>query len=269
MTELRQDFARAWVEFDDPVDPENLFRCDLTWLTSDWNCIYGRGCHGIERNNPVAGCCALGAHFSDTDDLNRVKKHVARLTPETWQNHVEGVKKWTERDEDGDRKTKAVAGGCIFLNSPDFPTGGGCALHQLALREGVSITETKPDVCWQLPIRRDFEWRDLADGTRRHVISIGEYTRAGWGPGGHDLNWYCTSNTEAHNAAQPVYLTERETLIALMGEAGYEVLVQHCEARMTALRAIKSVAIKSGRSEEIKTLLAGLAAHPADRVQAD
>ena len=27
---------------------------------------------------------------------------------------------------------------------------------------------------------------------------IGEYTRADWGPGGHDFPWYCSSNTDAH-----------------------------------------------------------------------
>ncbi|HEV7628801.1 MAG TPA: hypothetical protein VGO89_20105, partial [Streptomyces sp.] len=35
------DFARAWVEFPDPADDEQLFRCDLTWLTSRWNCVFG------------------------------------------------------------------------------------------------------------------------------------------------------------------------------------------------------------------------------------
>lgn len=264
MTELKLTFARAWVEFDDPADEENIFRCDLTWLTSNWNCIYGQGCQGIHEGKAENGCCSLGAHFSGREDHSRVKKYVELLTPETWQNHKAAKGKWTERDEDGQKKTRVLNGGCIFLNASDFPAGGGCALHHLADRENTSITKTKPDVCWQLPIRRDFEWRKLEDGTKRYIITIEEYTRAGWGPGGHDLNWYCTSNTEAHNAPKPVYVTEKDTLIELMGEKGYKQLVIYCEARMAALTAARRIAAKNGDPAEVRAIMKGLASHPAD-----
>ncbi|MGC5412946.1 hypothetical protein ACPXCX_56220, partial [Streptomyces sp. DT225] len=46
--ETELDFARAWVEFPDPADDEQVFRCDLTWLTSRWTCIFGSGCQGIQ-----------------------------------------------------------------------------------------------------------------------------------------------------------------------------------------------------------------------------
>lgn len=269
MPELPLTFARAWIEFDNPDDPEDIFRCDLTWLTSNWHCIYGAGCQGIKQSQPNAGCCALGAHFADKADEKRVTKFVAQLTPETWQHYKAGQKSWVEVDEDGDRKTRVHKGGCIFLNDADFPAGGGCALHHLAARTGKKITETKPDVCWQLPIRRDFGWRKLEDGTRRHIITIEEYTRAGWGPGGHDLHWYCTSNTEAHTAAQPVYVTEKDTLVELMGAAAYKVLVKHCEARLAALTAARRAAAHRADPAEVRALLNGLAAHPADRTVAD
>ena len=48
--EVPLDFPRAWVEFPDPADAEQVFRCDLTWLTSRWTCIFGRGCQGIEAD---------------------------------------------------------------------------------------------------------------------------------------------------------------------------------------------------------------------------
>ena len=264
MTELKQTFARQFVEFDDPSDAENIFRCDLTWLTWNWNCIYDRGCGGISAKRPDAGCCANGAHFSDKDDEKRVRKHVERLTPATWQNHKVGHRRWIERDEDGERKTRVYNNGCIFLNDGDFPGGGGCALHHEAARRGTNITKTKPDVCWQLPIRRDYEWRKLEDDTKRLVITIGEYTRAGWGPGGHDLHWYCTSNTDAHRAAQPVYLSERDTLIALMGKKAYGILVEFCDARMAALRAARSVASRTEDPKEARKVLLSVVAHPAD-----
>jgi hypothetical protein len=61
-------FPRAFVEFGDPADPDQVFRCDLTWLTSRWTCIFGRGCQGIYADRPDDGCCTLGAHFSDEED---------------------------------------------------------------------------------------------------------------------------------------------------------------------------------------------------------
>lgn len=34
MPEVDLVFPRAWIEFSDPADPEQVFKCDLTWLTS-------------------------------------------------------------------------------------------------------------------------------------------------------------------------------------------------------------------------------------------
>ncbi len=235
--EVDLDFARAWVEFPDPADDEQVFRCDLTWLTSRWNCVFGSGCQGIEAGRASDGCCTLGAHFSDEDDEARVGGHVARLTPELWQYHRTGTgpQGWTEVSEDGERQTRRVDGACVFLNRPGFPAGAGCALHTLALREEREPLETKPDVCWQLPIRRTFDWVDRPDDSRVLVVSIGEYDRRGWGPGGHDLHWWCTSATSAHGAGKPVYVSYRPELVELMGAPAYGRLVELCEAHLSSL----------------------------------
>ncbi|OEV12571.1 hypothetical protein AN218_07665 [Streptomyces nanshensis] len=228
------DFPRAWVEFPDPADEEQVFRCDLTWLTSRWNCVFGQGCQGIRPGRADDGCCTLGAHFADEEDEERVASHVARLTPETWQFHDVGTTTgWVEKDEDdGERQTRRWEGACIFHNRPGFPGGQGCALHQLALREDREPLETKPDVCWQLPIRRTFEWVEQADGEQVLIVSIGEYDRRGWGPGGHDLHWWCTSAPSAHGAGEPVYVSYKPELTELMGEAGYGILADMCDQRM-------------------------------------
>jgi hypothetical protein len=123
-----------------------------------------------------------------------------------------------------------IDGACIFLNRPGFPAGQGCALHLLALSQGRDFLETKPDVCWQLPIRRQFRTVTRTDDTSYTEITIGEYGRDGWGPGGADLDWYCSSNTEAHHGVRPVYEENRAELIALMGPAAYQVLVEMCQA---------------------------------------
>ena len=224
------DFPRAWVEFPDPADADQTFRCDLTWLTSSWSCIFGRGCPGVYSDAPPdTGCCTLGAHFSDKDDEKRVRQYVAELTPETWQHYS---RRWVELDEDGARKTRVVDGACIFANRAGFPGGMGCALHAQALRTGRHYVETKPDVCWQLPIRRTYEHIERPDGTNQLVIVIGEYDRRSWGPGGHDLDWYCSGNTEAHGSPVPVFRAMQVELVELMGEQGYDELARLCDERL-------------------------------------
>lgn len=246
MPEVDVVFPRAFVEFVDPDDADQVFKCDLTWLTSAYQCIFGGGCKGIYASSPDVGCCTLGAHFADDEDEQRVAAYVDLLTPEQWQHHPGGNrvkrKDWVERDEDGDRKTKAVEidgqSACVFHNRTDFDRGAGCALHLLALERGQHPLETKPDVCWQLPIRRTFRTASRGDGTEYLEITIGEYDRAGWGPGGHDLDWYCSANTEAHTAAEPVYVTHEAELTALMGPAGYAELTEHCDAHVRSRSAL-------------------------------
>jgi hypothetical protein len=230
-------FPRAFVEFVDPDDSAQVFKCDLTWLTSRWMCIFGQGCRGIYAERPEDGCCTLGAHFSDEDDEKRVRGFVKRLDREQWQFFDAGSRgrdAWVDTDDEGDRKTAVHEGACIFLNRPGFPGGEGCALHGLALRIGRHPLETKPDVCWQLPIRRTFRDVELPDGTEYTEVTIGEYDRRGWGPGGHDLDWYCSGNTEAHVGDEPVYVSNRPELVELMGQAAYDELVDHCEAHLAS-----------------------------------
>ncbi|HET6693238.1 MAG TPA: hypothetical protein VFG97_02955, partial [Pedococcus sp.] len=145
---------------------------------------------------------------------------------------------WIETDEDGQRKTRVVDGACIFSNREGFPAGMGCALHAHALRTGRHYVETKPDVCWQLPIRRTYEHVERPDGSKQLVIVIAEYDRRGWGPGGHDLDWYCSGNTEAHVAPEPVYVSNGPELVELMGQPAYDELVRHCEAHLRSRSAL-------------------------------
>lgn len=249
-------FPRAYAEFTNPDDETEVYRIDLTWLTSRWECIFGQGCPGIFADRPDDGCCTFGAHFSGPEDEERVKEAASQLTPQTWEYYAEAKQNgWVELEdedtvtpgEEPDRKTRVVDGACIFHNRPGFEGGYGCALHHLAVRQGRDFLETKPDVCWQLPIRRQFREVTNTDGSSYTEVSIGEYSRGGWGAGGHEFDWYCTANTEAHTAPEPVYLNNRAELVALMGESGYELLKQYCE--------------------EFESRPGGLLRHPADPEQ--
>lgn len=236
-TEVGLDFAREWIEFDDPAEAEHRIRADLTWLCSRWTCIYGRGCHGVEEGRPDDGCCSHGAFFSDGDDEKRVKRFAKQLSAADWQFHDAGVKGGvTEKDsvglEKGRRRTRRVAEACIFLNRPGFAAGAGCALHALALRTGLHPLDTKPEVCWQLPVRREQQWVSRPDETKILVSTVGEFDRRGWGEGGHDLNWYCSSAPEAHVGTEPLYLSYGPELTALIGLAAYTELVRLCQRRI-------------------------------------
>jgi hypothetical protein len=239
MPEVSLDFPRAWAEFTDPDNVNQVFRCDLTWLTSNYRCIFGNGCHGIVEGRASDGCCSMGAHFADKKDIKRVQRYVDQLTDETWQYRKQGLKGGIiGTGPDGDPITRRHKGACILLNRPGFPGGEGCSLHALALRNGQEPLETKPEVCWQLPIRRSYRWVDRVDETRYLEVTITEYDRRGWGPGGHDLDWYCTSSTEAHQSHEPVYVHSAPELRELMGAGAYEVLAELCRAREAERRPV-------------------------------
>lgn len=241
VAEVPLDFAREWIEFADPADPAHVVRADLTWLCSRWTCIFGRGCRGVVPGRPDDGCCSHGAFFSDKDDERRVRALAEELTAQEWQyrdtavrpgKKLDVVEKDTVGDEENRRRTRTVDGACIFLNRPGFAAGQGCALHAMALRTGRHPLETKPEVCWQLPVRREQEWVTRPDETRVLVSTVAEFDRRGWGEGGHDLHWWCTSAPEAHVGGEPLYESYGPELVALVGEAAYAELARLCAERL-------------------------------------
>jgi len=248
--EVSPNFVRDWVEFINPANPEEIFKCDMTWLTSYWQCIYGNGCCGIDADKPDAGCCSDGAYYTSKDDEARTLKAAKKLSKATWQFYDQarpkksgGKLQISEIGLDKDRKTKKIKNSCIFLNRTDYKAPGftgspGCVLHHLAEKEGVHVVETKPDICWQLPLRRSWETREVGDSSIT-VVVIGEYERSSWGEGGADFDWYCTSNSEAHTGKLPVYKSSKVELLTMMGKSGYEELAKLCDSRMAAIAATR------------------------------
>lgn len=241
--EVSLDFPREWYEFVDPADPEHLISADLTWMLSRWNCVFGTpACHGIIAGRQPDGCCTHGAYLTDDDDRQKLAAGVAMLTPEDWEFHALGsgkdplgrrgyLEEAADLDDEPALKTRLHDGACIFLNRPGFPAGQGCSLHSMALRKGLEPLTVKPEVCWQLPMRRTEEWMERPDGTQILKTSLTEFDRRGWGEGGHDLDWYCSGSPEAHTGAKQVFESYRPELIELIGEAAYEVLAAACRRR--------------------------------------
>ncbi len=166
--EVDLDFPREWVEFVDPDNSEHLISADMTWLLSHWTCVFGTpACQGIIGDRPDDGCCSHGAFLSDQEDQDKLDASVKMLTAEDWQFMEKGLGKkgYVEEDDLEDEpalRTRRYKGACIFLNRPGFAGGEGCALHSMALKKGIEPLEVKPDVCWQLPIRRTQDWVDRA-----------------------------------------------------------------------------------------------------------
>jgi hypothetical protein len=235
LREVDPGFPREWVEFVDPADPLGVVRADLTWLLSSWTCVYGSGCAGVVEGRADDGCCSHGAFYADDEDEQRVAGFAKELKKKHWQyadlGRREGVSEVDELDDEPARRTRTVDGACVFLNRPGFSGGAGCALHGLALRTGRHPLETKPDVCWQLPVRRTQERVQRPDEVEVLVTSIGEFDRRGWGPGGADLHWWCTSSPAAHVGAEPLYVSYAPELTALLGQPAYDELARLCAAR--------------------------------------
>jgi hypothetical protein len=231
--------AREWVSFEDPRE-ERTWVFDVSFLTSNWTCIYGNGCQGVLTEPApelVHGCCSYGAHFVDKKDARRVEKVAATLTPEQWQFHDQGQKGVLKKTKDGELVTRVVKDACIFLNRPGFGAGPGCSLHQVALGRGKNPLELKPEVCWQLPLRRED-----AVGDDRHVTStIRQWDRRHWGPGGDQFAWWCTESPDAFVGSRPVYKEMEAELIEMVGKKTYAMLVAHLEER--AERIPKGVAL--------------------------
>ncbi len=223
--------VREWATFEDPVDATRQWQVDITFLASTWQCIYGCGCQGVltaPTPERVEGCCSYGAHFISEEDTARVEAAAAELTASEWQYRAAGRRKGVlARGSGGATKTRVVAGACIFLNRPGFGAGPGCALHVLALRQGRHPMTTKPDVCWQLPLRNTPRSED--DGTTTHILS--EFSREDWGAGGADFAWWCTEAPEAFTASEPVYRSLETELRAMVGDPLYETIAAYLDGR--------------------------------------
>jgi hypothetical protein len=98
------------------------------------------------------------------------------------------------------------------------------------LRTGRHPVETKPDVCWQVPIScRTEDVEDTLGPTS--ITTVTEYERSSWGEGGSDLHWWCTESPEAHGSGEPLFRSYAVELTALLGEPAYLELARLCERR--------------------------------------
>lgn len=218
-----------WLSFDHAGE---TYLFDLTFLGSNWSCIYGRGCPGID-DAPAPelnlGCCSHGAYFTDKADRKRTKELIAHLGDDEWQYKAVAAQLGGAiyKNEDGDWVTRVVDGACIMQNRTGFEAGAGCALHLAAVKRGERVIDWKPTVCWQAPLRLDYH----VDDNEHLTYILREWKRRDWGEGGFDFHWWCTDDPLAFSGSEPVYVTLRDEIIEMVGEEPYARLAEHLEHR--------------------------------------
>jgi hypothetical protein len=245
--------THEWVSFEDP-DEDRTWVFDVTFLASRWSCVYGKGCQGV-LTGPAPeleqGCCSYGAHFTGDDDVARVQAAAATLERSQWQFAARGRRRGPlRRDASGAVTTRLVDGACIFLNRPGFPGGAGCALHRAANERGVAPLELKPDVCWQLPLRRE----ESVDDSGHVTTTVTQWDRRHWGEGGAAFHWWCTEAPEAFRASEPVWRAMAAELVALVGPERYSQLAAYLDDRPERrLLAHPCAGTGPGRSDQLRT----------------
>jgi len=233
-----------------------VYRLDVGWLLSNYNCIYGRGCKSAfpGHTQPVHGCCTIGAHYQSEDDVQNTRDVLARLDPSYFTNGdliygPDGVAhdknwlttlvddicedmKWYQklwykfrhRKDEVEMKTKVAGKACIFANDDDSPAGGGCGFHHAAIAHGEDYQPWKPLVCSWVPmymIELDENQELQLD---EPVIVVTRYENRYWSNDGDEefSDWWCMDAEEAYSASKPVYVTMEKEIRLMLGDAVYE-----------------------------------------------
>jgi len=209
-------------EYEEIADGDVTWRFERAFLASNWTCVWGRGCVGIEATpDPThsLGCCSLGAHLDGDEEAMRLAAFAAMTPTRVFENHAIAQRDGVFAD-DTRTNTRVVNGACVFLNRPGFDGGAGCALHLAALDAGESPIDWKPSVCWQLPVKVD--WVPVGDGSNE-IATVRGWQRRDWGEHGETMAWCCTQDDErvAYVGDTPVFDSLKDELTELVGETVY------------------------------------------------
>jgi hypothetical protein len=229
------------------------WKFDLSFMLSNYQCIWGRGCPDTSNGGTARGCCVEGVEVyagegdeEGLDQLAAIRRRVRQLTDEDWQNRQVALRKggrdpWAKaRFKRGSAHTRIHRGACIFHNRPDHPAGAGCALHVAALRRGEDPLDWKPATCWQIPL-----FFEIDEDTSTTTVRAARTTD--WGEEGV-LNWWCTETDEPFSAAQPLYVGMEAELRRVCSDDVYDALAAHCRKREQARRARGPTPLPMARS---------------------
>ena len=106
-------WTRRWRRFT-TAKPSRRF--DRDFLTSNWTCLWGRGCLGIAAEPAEhlgLGCCSIGAEFADVDEARMIAALAATLDPDRFERHADAGEGGIFSD-DTRTQTRVLDGACTF-----------------------------------------------------------------------------------------------------------------------------------------------------------
>jgi hypothetical protein len=179
-----------WLTFPAPDDPQHQFRVNVSFLLSNYECIFGRGCPGLLNRgiHPDVACCERGVTFIDDEDFAHVADMVDELAAEDCDNiaHVRR-RGWYQSSSSG-RPYKTLN----FSSEQPIEPGG----------RSTTIVSAFTADAW--------------GGTDDHEDPLGR---------GH-MGYWCIDTPDAYRSAQPVYRSMEYELRKEMGDAAYERLAE-------------------------------------------
>ena len=205
-------------------DEERTWVFDVTFLTSNWTCIFGNGCQGVLTGPApelVQGCCSYGAHLVDKKDARRVREdrrhaHARRVAvPRHQEAAPREEQAWRDGDEAGRRS--------LHLPQPTGVPGWRrmrVPHRRPSSRGGPGDHEARGVLA--APLRRE----DHVDDDNGHVTStVRQWDRRHWGKGGLEFHWWCTEAPDAFVGKRAVYRAMEVELTRMIGSKVYARLV--------------------------------------------
>lgn len=251
MKKAYTDHGVDWLELvippqDEKTEAEYTIRVHLTFMLSNWECIFGRGCAGLfgvqdSVVNDDAGCCTDSFWFTGKEDYDHVSKMIKQLKPEDWDDDLrEHVDKhgwanvYNADEEEFNGKGKVHRGACVFQNRNGGSSGHpGCAFHFLGERTKQSHVDVMPTVCWQLPLRFEEVNNDIYE-LRPWDVSKWNTDAYEFDDRRYHCSWWCVDSPEAFIGEGKVYRTLETSLRKMMGDRPYELMVKAIEARLAS-----------------------------------
>ena len=139
---------------------------DVTFLTSPWTCIFGRGCPGIAHRARRPSSSRAAAATAPTSPTRPTASGSAKRGRAARARRVAVPRRGRGRSAGRSTRTTTASGSpasstapASSSTGPASPPAPGCALHQAAVARGERFIDWKPDVCWQLPLRLEHQRR--------------------------------------------------------------------------------------------------------------
>ena len=115
-----------WLTFRSPDDIDKQFRVNVSFMLSNYNCIWGRGCPGLlnHHHESEVACCELGVRFMDADDFNHfvVRTNGTNDTWTTADDFTLATHAHAAAFGLGGASRVFAVGAAVAMSAPDFTT---------------------------------------------------------------------------------------------------------------------------------------------------